>query len=224
MVGKIERRQILRGSTTDLANLEIHTSTLLPGEMNHPPKANADAEELMIIKEGNLKATVEGATKILGPGGLILLMAGDKQSFLNTGDKPATYYVLAYHSRDGLNLQRGKSGGGSLMKDWKEYETKQTDKGESRPIFDQPSSVFKRFDVHATSLNPGFASHLPHTHRAEEIILMIKGNVEVQIGEKFLPAASGDVILYNSMVPHAVKNTGKVQCSYFAIQWHSNAE
>jgi (S)-ureidoglycine aminohydrolase len=223
-VGKMERRQVLNGSTLDLTNLEIHTSTLLPGEINHPAKASPDAEELIIIKDGVVKATVEDSTKILGPGGLILLIAGDKQSISNTSAKPATYYVLVYKSRDGLNAERAKAGGRSFMKDWKDYVTKQTDKGQSRPIFDRPSSMFKRFDVHATTLNPGFASHLPHTHRAEEIILMIKGNGEMQIGEIFHRTSPGDVILLNSNIPHAIKNTSNAQCSYFAIQWHSNAE
>ncbi|MCW3110050.1 MAG: cupin protein [Segetibacter sp.] len=222
--GKIERRQVLKGSTLDLENLEIHTSTLLPGEMNHPLKANMNGEELIIIKDGSVKASVEDSTKILGPGGLILLMAGDKQSFINISEKPVTYFVLVFKSKDGLNAERGKAGGGSFMKDWNDYVTLQTDKGQSRPIFDRPSSAFKRFDVHATALNPGFASHLPHTHRAEEIILMIKGNGEMQIGEKFYPATPGDVILVNSLVPHAIKNTGNTPCGYFAIQWHSNAE
>ncbi|GEO07544.1 cupin domain-containing protein [Segetibacter aerophilus] len=219
-----ERRQVLNGSTLDLVNLEIHTTTLLPGQLNHPPKASPDAEELIIIKEGSVKVTIEDSTKILGPGGLILLVAGDKQSMLNTSDKPVTYYVLVYRSRDGLNVARGKSGGGSFMKDWKDFVTIETDKGQSRPIFDRPSSMFKRFDVHATTLNPGFASHPPHTHRTEEIILMIRGNGEMQIAETRYPTAPGDVVLVNSKVPHNIKNVGNVQCSYYAIQWHSNAE
>jgi (S)-ureidoglycine aminohydrolase len=222
--GNIERRQVLNGSTLDLVNLEIHTSTLLPGDINHPPKASPNAEELIIIKEGSVKVTVEDSTKTVGPGGLILLVAGDKQSMVNTSDKPVTYYVLVYKSRDGLNAARAKSGGGSFIKDWKDFVTIETNKGQSRPIFDRPSSMFKRFDVHATTLNPGMVSHPPHTHRTEEIILMIKGNGEMQIGETFHPTAPGDVVLVNSKVPHAIKNIGNVPCSYYAIQWHSNAE
>jgi (S)-ureidoglycine aminohydrolase len=223
-VGNIERRQVLNGSTLDLSALEIHTSTLLPGETNHPLKASADAEELIIIKEGTVKATVEDSTKTLGAGGLILLIAGDKQSMTNTSDKPATYFVLVYKSKDGLNAARAKTGGGSFMKDWKDYVTLQTDKGQSRPIFDRPSSMFKRFDVHATSLKPGVASHPPHTHRAEEIILMIEGNGEMQLGDTFHQTEPGDVVLVNSMLPHAIKNKSNKMISYFAIQWHSNAE
>ena len=215
-----ESRQILNGSTRDLASLGIHTSTLEPGITNHPPVAYNDREELLIIKQGQLKATINGHSKILGPGGLALIVAGEEQSFQNVSDKPVTYYVIAFKTKVPVNIQRGKDGGGSLMKDWSELEVKQTDKGESRPIFDRPSSLFERFDIHATALNPGFASHLPHTHRAEEIILMIKGNAESQIGNKFYKANEGDVVFYSSQNPHAIKNIGTVQCGYFAIQWH----
>lgn len=223
-VGTMERRQILNGSTLDLANLEIHTTTLFPREMNHPLRANAVGEELIIVKEGSLRSTVGSITKTLGPGGLVLLIAGDEQSMKNESDKPATYFVIVYKSRDGLNVARGKSGGGSFMKDWKELKTIETDKGQSRPCFDQPSSMFKRFDVHATTLNPGIASHPAHTHRTEEIILMMRGNGEMQLGATFHRTAPGDVVLVNSKLPHAIKNIGSEQCEYFAIQWHSNAE
>ncbi|MDB5247484.1 MAG: cupin protein [Segetibacter sp.] len=219
-----ERKDVVNGSTRDLDRLEIHTTTLNAGQTNHPPVAHNDVEELVIVKEGSLKVTIGDSSKILTPGGLALIVAGDKQTFQNISTKPATYYVISYKSKDGVNLERGRKGGGSFIKDWNEYEVKKTDKGESRPIFDRPSSVFKRFDVHATALNPGFASHAPHTHRAEEIILMIKGTGEMQISETFHKAVPGDVILVNSKVPHAFTNTGKEQCGYFAIQWHSNDE
>lgn len=215
-----ERRQVLKGSTLDLATLQIHTSTLGPGKTNHPPRALNDREELIIVKDGNLKVMLGDSSKVLGPGGLALIVAGEEQSFSNPSNKPATYYVLGFTAKDPVNIQRGKQAG-SFMKDWKELEVKQTDKGESRPIFDRTSSMFPRFDVHATTLNPGFASHLPHTHRAEEIILMIKGNGEEVIGQTFHKAKAGDVILLNSNIPHAITNKGSIPCSYFAIQWHN---
>lgn len=215
-----ERRQVLKGSTLDLANLEIHTSTLGSGKTNHPPRSYNDREELIIVKEGSLKLTIKGSSKILGAGGLALIVAGDEQSFSNPSKKPATYYVLSFIAKDAVNIQRGQQMG-SFIKDWKELEVKKTDKGESRPIFDRPSSMFPRFDVHATTLNPGMSSHAPHTHRAEEIILMMKGNGEEFIAQTFHKAQAGDVVLLNSNIPHAITNTGKVQCSYFAIQWHN---
>lgn len=216
-----ERRSLLKGSTLDLAALQIHTSTLRPGQTNHPPRALNDREELIIVKEGNLKVTLKDSSKLLGPGGLALIVAGDEQSFSNPSNQPVTYYVLGFTSKDPVSRERGKEGGGSFMKDWTELEVRKTEKGESRPIFDRPSSAFPRFEVHATALNPGKSSHAAHTHRAEEIILMIKGAGEMQIGQGFHKAKGGDVILLRSNVPHAITNTGSVQCGYFAIQWHN---
>ncbi len=215
-----EGRKIMNGSTLDLANLEVHTTTLVAGKTNHPPVAHYNKEELVIVKDGSLQININGETKVLGPGGLALIVAGDIQSFTNATDQPATYYVLGYQPKAPLNIERGKQGGGSFMVDWKDLEVRQTDKGESRPIFNRPSTAFPHFDVHATALNPGISSHAAHTHRAEEIILMIKGSGEMQLGDSMHKARAGDVILANANIPHAFTNTGNEQCGYFAIQWH----
>lgn len=216
-----ETRKVLEGSALDLAHLEIHTSTIGAGVVNHAPRAYNDVEELILIKEGNIQATINDTTKVLGPGSILFIVAGDEQSFKNISDKPATYYVLTFKGRKPVSISRGKEGGGSFIKDWKDIAVTKTDKGESRQIFDRPSSMFERFDMHATNLNAGMISHPPHTHRAEEIILMIKGNVQMQIGENFYNSTAGDVIFLEANVPHALKNTGSEQCSYFAIQWRN---
>ena len=215
-----ERRQVLNGSTLDLKKLEIHTTTLQPGKQSHAPMAYNDHEELVIVKDGDLLVKINGQEKLLGAGGLALIMAGDEQSVSNNTKMPVTYYVLNYTPKAPVDITRGKQGGGSLMIDWKDLKVIPTDKGESRPIFDTKSSVFPRFDVHATALNPGIASHPPHTHRAEEIILMIKGEGTMQLGDTFNKTTVGDVVLVNANLPHAIKNTGNVQCGYYAIQWH----
>lgn len=84
--------------------------------------------------------------------------------------------------------------------------------------------MFPRFDVHATVLNPGLASHPPHTHRTEEVVLMTQGRGQIQINDKSYPAAAGDVILLRANVPHAFTNSSAASCGYFAIQWHREAE
>lgn len=215
----MERRLLTEGSTMDLAQLRIHASTLAPGKINHPPKANPDTEELIVVKEGHLKVTINDSSKVLGPGGIALIIAGDNQSFQNTGNGPATYYVLRVKSKAPASQERGSEAGKSLMKDWSEMVMNKTDKGERREIFDRPTPMFGRFEVHATALNPGFDSHAPHTHRAEEIILMIKGDVTMQIGQNFHKTAPGDLVYLASGDLHAAKNTGNTQCGYFAIQW-----
>lgn len=217
-----ERKNILKGTTLDLSGLQIHTSTLLPGIVNHPPAVYNDREELVIVKEGILTLTINDTSKLLKEGGLALIEAGDKQNCTNNSGQPVTYYVLSFKAKDSVNIKRGKIGGGSLMRDWGELTMKKTDRGESRPIFNRPSSMFVGFDVHATALNAGFDSHLPHSHRAEEIILLTKGNGEIQIGQTLHKVSEGDVVFLEANVLHAFKNTSKQQCGYYAIQWHTN--
>ena len=152
-------------------------------------------EELIIVKDGQLTININDSSKTLGVGSITLIVAGDQQSFQNKSDKPVTYYVLGFKARSPVDIQRGKTGGGSLLKDWNELTVKKTTKGESRPVFDRPSSMFPRFEVHATALNAGEQSHAPHTHRAEEIMLLMKGNVTMNIADKNYKAVAGDVIL-----------------------------
>jgi (S)-ureidoglycine aminohydrolase len=213
-----DRKQVLDGNTFDLAELEIHSSTLEAWQSPHPPHVHEDFEELIIVKEGKLKVIIKDSTKILGPGGLALAVAGDKHGFQNASDKPVIYYILKFKPKGSEKNKQGTEAG-SFMKDWTELVTEKTDKGERRSIFDRPTPLFGKLEVHSTSLNAGFASHDPHTHRAEEIILMIKGNVQMQIGRDFYKAEAGDLIFLGSNILHALKNTGPQQCSYFAIQW-----
>jgi (S)-ureidoglycine aminohydrolase len=219
-----EPMEVLKGSTLDLSRLEIHMITIGAKQLSKASVVSNDVEQLLLIKEGSLKVTIGNNIKTLEAGGVVLLVAGDKQLLQNVSGKPVIYYLVNFKSKDGADIERGKKGGGSFVKDWSEFEVKTTDKGESRPIFVRPTSMFKSFDVHATALNPGFESHPAHTHRAEEIILMIKGMGEMQIGDTFHKVAVGNVILVNANVPHAIKNTGTEQCGYYAIQWRSNAD
>jgi len=209
------------GSTTDIAAFKAHVSTLAPGKTNHPLRALNDAEELIFVKDGLLKVNINDSSKTLGPGSIVFIMAGDKQNFQNTSDNPVTYYVLSFKSPSGVNLQRGKDAGGSLMLDWNSLTVKKTDKGESRPIFDRPSSMFTRFEIHATLLNAGLESHPPHTHKAEEIMLVMQGNTTGSINGKGYPASVGDIMLVRPDVPHGIKNSGDGQCWYYAMKWYN---
>ncbi len=80
--------------------------------------------------------------------------------------------------------------------------------------------MLNRFDIHVTQLNVGFKSHEPHTPVNEEIILMLDGNAEVQIGTTHQKANPGDVVLYGSNILHNITNVGNTPCLYFAIQWN----
>lgn len=215
------QRKSLDGATTDLTRLSIHRSTLEPGKTNHPLRALNEVEELIIVKDGQLKVTLNDSSKILSAGGFILIEAGDQQSFQNVSDKPVTYFVFAFKAKSPVNVTRGKQAGGSAMKDWNEFVVRKTERGESRPGINKPTTMFERLDVHATTLNPGFESHPPHTHRAEEIMFVMKGNPTMNLAGSLTQVVAGDIILARPNVLHNIKNTGNEQCWYYAIQWHA---
>ena len=212
------RRQVLEGKTFALEYFEIHTSTLEPGKAPHPPHTHADQEELMIVKEGQVKITIAGQSKILGPGSIAFAMPGDEHGIENAGKTIATYYILKYKGRS-PNIDRGKQAGGSFMVDWNELKTSNTGKGFRRDFFNRATSQLKQFEMHTTALNADSVSHAPHTHVQEEIVLILRGNVEMFIDGKLYKGSVGDLYFLSANVPHALKNIGKEQCEYFAFQW-----
>ncbi|TDN40319.1 cupin domain-containing protein [Hymenobacter sp. UV11] len=213
---------LLKGRTLDLQELEITTVTLPAGQASRARPGGA--EELLIVQAGQLAATVRDSARTLGPGGVLLTMAGEQPALRNASAAPAQYWVLKFKAVEAPDAARGQAAGGTFVRDWPAFRLIKTGKGETRPVFDRPSSMFSRFDVHATVLNAGLASHPPHTHRAEELILMTQGRGQILIDKTAHPAAAGDVVLLRANVPHAFTNTGAGPCGYFAIQWHSKEE
>ena len=94
-VGK--RRDVLRSPTATLDELEIHVTTLNPGESPHPPHQHP-AEELFVVKEGTVEALVNGQFRRVGPGSVIFQASNVPHTIKNVGDGPATYHVIQWQS------------------------------------------------------------------------------------------------------------------------------
>jgi (S)-ureidoglycine aminohydrolase len=213
-----ERRQIAEGNGAALAYMDWNATTIDPGNSPHAPHKHDD-EEYIIIKEGQLKVTINDSSKVLGPGSFALFIPGDMHGFVNTGNTKATYYVFRYRSKAPVDLERAKKAGGSFMVDWNDIVFKPHDKGGIRNFFERPTAMLKRFEMHVTTLNAGIKSHDPHTHGAEEIVLLVKGNTEMQIAQSHQKANGGDLIYLSSNILHAIQNTGTEPSTYFAFQW-----
>lgn len=214
------RQQIVDGGTSTLVQLEIHTSKLEPNEAPHASHSHADMEELIIVKEGMLKSTIKDQTKILGPGSVAYVLPGEEHGFFNGGDTPCTYYILKFKSKTPFDSERGKKAGGSFMMEWKDIASTKTEKGMRRNLFDRPTALFVRFEMHVTTLNKGFSSHDPHTHTPEEIILVRFGDGKMHVAGKELPIDDGGLAYVDTKVPHSMINTGDGQIEYYAFQWN----
>ncbi len=88
------RREILNTPTVTCANLEGHVTTLNPGEIPHLPHHHPD-EELVVVKEGLMQATIKGiAEPVAGPGSIFFYASNDEHGMKNVGNTPASYYVF----------------------------------------------------------------------------------------------------------------------------------
>ncbi|MES2429244.1 MAG: cupin domain-containing protein [Bacteroidota bacterium] len=216
----VGKQAIIKGETLDLKTLYIYTITLNEGK-TYTPSVNNYLEQLIVIKTGTVQLKLKDTMQTIGPGSIALILPRDQISFKNLTDKPVTWFVLNYRSVNPVNVQRGRDAGPSFIKNWDELKVNRSVKGESRSLFDRPTSMFQRFEVHATALNPGYARHDPHTHRVEEIILMLNGDVSETIAQDKFKATAGDCIYLASGILHGPKNTFNKQCYYLAIQWHN---
>lgn len=211
------RRQYVDGKTTLLQNLEIHTSTVEAGEAPHPPHTHADQEELIIIKEGSLKAAIKDQSKILGPGSVVYVIPGEEHGFVNAGNIPCTYFIIKFKTGSVPGNDKSPT---SFMMDWNEMKFTPHDKGGRRNVVDKRTALFERFEMHITTLNAGLTSHDPHTHTPEEIILIKEGNVEMNVGDKKVTASEGGMVFLDSKIPHNLTNVGQTPATYFAFQWN----
>jgi len=75
-------------------HLEVHETTLAPGEMPHPPHHH-EHEEMFLIMRGQLEITIAGKTNTIGPGSAAYVHSGELHGVKNTGPKAAQYFVVA---------------------------------------------------------------------------------------------------------------------------------
>lgn len=95
----MEIRNVFRGETHAGWPIALHISTLPPGQMPHPAHHHLH-EEMMLIKEGTLEATISGKSSRVGPGSVIYIRSNDEHGLKNVGDVPAQYFVLEVGSDD----------------------------------------------------------------------------------------------------------------------------
>ena len=87
-------RQVLDGVTGRGQHITMHISELPPGQAPHPP-ARQPHEEIIIIREGTLEATLNGQVARLGPGSVIFSNFNDLNGWKNMGATPVQYYVVS---------------------------------------------------------------------------------------------------------------------------------
>lgn len=92
-----EVRQVFQDRTATLDELELHVTTLLPGQTPHPPHTHPD-EEVVIVREGVVETVLGDRSQVVGPGSVIFQAANQPHTIRNVGSVPATYHVIKWNS------------------------------------------------------------------------------------------------------------------------------
>lgn len=108
---------------------------------------------------------------------------------------------------------------GSTVFTWESRVVKTTPVGERRDVARNPTASLREFECHISTLRPGQASHLPHTHAQEELIILREGVLDVHINGVNTRVSPGSLFFFASNDPHAVKNPGEQPATYFVFNF-----
>ncbi len=171
-------------------------------------------EQLLIIHQGELEVTLGNDKQRIGPTSVFMVSAGDVAKI--TCHSPVSLHKMSYRSKS-IDTD---SDDRSFIMDAETLDFRKHSRGGVKSYFNRSTPMCSYYEMHVTTLNPGIKSHDPHTHVASEIILIIEGETEEEIGNEIYQAKAGDVYFLPAHVPHAIKNIGTKPCRYFAFQWY----
>ena len=105
--------------------------------------------------------------------------------------------------------------------DWNSVPETPTEVGSVRSFFRTPTATLEELELHVTTLNPGQASHPPHKHPNEELVIVQEGTLEAYVNGEWKKAGPGSVIFNASNQLHGVRNAGTGPATYHVINWKS---
>lgn len=110
---------------------------------------------------------------------------------------------------------------GSQVFDWKDMVAKPNATGEVRSVVRAPTVTLDELEIHITTLKPGLASHAPHQHPNEEMLIVREGTVEALVDGQLKRVGPGSIIFQASNQLHNIKNVGSTPATYHVINWKS---
>jgi quercetin dioxygenase-like cupin family protein len=107
----------------------------------------------------------------------------------------------------------------STVFEWASLEAKTTQTGMRRDVMRAPTPTLEELEIHITTLNVGQASHPPHQHPEEELLIVREGTVETLQNGKASRLGPGSIIFHSSNDLHNIRNVGSTPATYHVVQW-----
>jgi quercetin dioxygenase-like cupin family protein len=97
-----ESRQVFDGTTHEGVSIDLHITTLAPGQMPHPAHHH-EWEEMIFVQTGTLEVLIKGDVTRIGPGSVAYVASNEQHGWKNVGDVPSQYFVFAIGRRGRSN-------------------------------------------------------------------------------------------------------------------------
>lgn len=224
---KLEVKKIASGEVRDyfsspaktLKNFQIKGVTLFPGKTLKSYQVEKETDELIIVKEGTIEVRINDKTEILGDGSLVVALSGDKVSIKEMKNSNAVFYSIQFKPFPNEISKEKVKNISPIYVDWSTPKFIPSDIGGRRNFIQQPTSSLSELEIHVTTLKEGLASHSPHTHPDEEIVIMRYGIADMNINGKSYKGGPGSIFFLAGSDPHGISNVGSGPCEYYAIRW-----
>jgi len=216
-------RKVADGPTAGLQRLEFHVTTLLPGHISHPPHHHPQ-EELVLLHDGTLEATVNGKSQQIGAGSLLFFAAHDMHNVRNVGTTPATYYVINFYTAATMAVRNQPAHEWappglqpSSVIDWNRLEPKVGAAETRRQLIDSPTLTFKHLEIHATTVPAGAAESKPHQHPWPMLVVMQEGCMEAKVDGVAGLVGPGSVLFIAANAVQSMRNHWELPATYFVF-------
>lgn len=96
------------------------------------------------------------------------------------------------------------------------------------PQFRGPTRTLGDMSCHISVLSAGHCPHPPHIHREEELLVVLDGEVEIELaedanstGSRRHPLKPGMFSYYPATQHHTIHNVGAAPATYLMFKWHA---
>lgn len=110
--------------------------------------------------------------------------------------------------------------GGSFVVHASEAQDKPTPNGARADYCDRATPTLARFEVHRTTLLPGRMPHAAHRHEREEMMIVLRGQLEAALEGAKTPSSEGSVFFMASNDIHGVTNIGEKPATYLVLNFY----